>query len=121
MITVTEKAGLKIREVMNDRNKESDTALRLFIREGGCSGFSYGMAFERNPGENDQIIEAEGVQVVVDPVSAMYLKDIQLDYIENMMGGGFTIRNPGAVQTCGCGQSFRTASESGQAQPCDEE
>lgn len=121
MITITDAAGAKIKEVMAQRETDADTVLRLFVRTGGCSGFSYGLALDGNTSEDDRIIEQHGIRVAVDPVSAMYLQGVQIDYIDSVMGGGFTIRNPNAVQTCGCGQSFRTADEAGQAQPCDDD
>ncbi|HLS89453.1 MAG TPA: iron-sulfur cluster insertion protein ErpA [Sphingobacteriaceae bacterium] len=121
MITITDAAGEKIKEVMAQRNVEADTVLRLFVQTGGCSGFSYGMALGDSTSENDRIIEQHGIRVAIDPFSAAYLRGVEIDYIEGVMGGGFTIRNPNAVQTCGCGQSFRTAEDAGQAQPCDDD
>lgn len=120
MLQISELAGMKIKEVMEQREKDPDTVLRVFVRAGGCSGFSYGLAFDGNTSDNDEVFEKQGIRVVVDPASAMYLRGAQIDYIDNVMGGGFTVRNPNAVQTCGCGQSFRTADEAGQAEPCDD-
>lgn len=121
MITISDAAGEKLREVMAQRNIDADAVLRLFVQTGGCSGFSYGLALDDSTSENDRIIEQQGIRVAIDPMSAMYLRGVEIDYIDNVMGGGFTIRNPNAVQTCGCGQSFRTAEDAGQAQPCDDE
>lgn len=122
MITLTEEAGTKVKQVLAERGKDpASVALRIFVREGGCSGFSYGLKFESELGENDWVSDQHGVRVVVDPVSAMYLRGAKIDYVENLMGGGFTIINPNAQQTCGCGQSFRTAAASGKPQPCADE
>lgn len=121
MITISDAAGEKLKEVMAQRNIDADAVLRLFVQTGGCSGFSYGLALDDSTSENDRIIEQQGIRVAIDPMSAMYLRGVEIDYIDNVMGGGFTIRNPNAVQTCGCGQSFRTAEDAGQAQPCDDE
>lgn len=123
MITLTEEAGAKLKEILAQKAAEAgvETGLRVFVREGGCSGFSYGMKPETAPTENDRISMQHGVKVIIDPVSAMYLQGATIDYVENLMGGGFTIQNPNAVQTCGCGQSFRTDRESGRPQPCDDD
>lgn len=121
MITLTEEASARVKQVLAERDKDpASVALRVFVREGGCSGFSYGMKFETEPSENDHVSDQHGVRVVIDPVSAMYLRGAKVDYVENLMGGGFTIINPNAQQTCGCGQSFRTSNASGKPQPCDD-
>ena len=76
---------------------------------GGCAGFQYGMAFEKEPRPSDHVVEvAEDVRVVIDPTSAVYLAGSHIDYVDNLMGGGFRIENPNAVASCGCGHSFRT-------------
>lgn len=121
MITLTEQAGARIKQVLAQREKDPGTALRLFVHEGGCSGFHYGMQLESDPSENDRVIEQHGVRLVLDPVSAMYLQGAKMDYVENLMGGGFTIQNPNAQQTCGCGQSFRTKKTQGKPQACDDD
>lgn len=120
-VEITAAAGEKIREVLLRRNKDPEkAALRVFVREGGCSGFAYGMSIESEPGPDDLVVEQHGVRVVVDPISAAFLRGARIDYVENLMGGGFAIHNPNAVQTCGCGQSFRTAQAEGRPQRCDE-
>lgn len=119
-VIITETAGEKIREVLQKRNKDPErAALRLFVREGGCSGFSYGMAIEPEPSPDDLVVEQHGARVVIDPVSAQFLRGARIDYVENLMGGGFAIHNPNAVQTCGCGQSFRTRDAEGRVERCD--
>ncbi len=82
-------------------------ALRVFVSGGGCSGMQYGMAFEESPRDFDRVVEVEGVRLLVDPTSLMYLQGSTIDYIDSLMGGGFRIDNPNAVSTCGCGHSFR--------------
>jgi iron-sulfur cluster assembly protein len=96
-------------------------ALRVFVQGGGCSGLSYGMAFEENIYPQDRIVEADGVRLVIDPTSLMYMAGSEIDYVDSLMGGGFAIHNPNAVSTCGCGHSFRTeegADAGGQGGGC---
>lgn len=88
-------------------------ALRVFISGGGCSGYQYGMALEGQPRETDYRYSVAGIDLVVDPQSFMFLAGATIDYVEDMMGGGFKIENPNAVTTCGCGQSFKTADDPG--------
>jgi len=118
MVTLTEKAALKVKEIIAAREDKEQLALRLFVRSGGCSGFSYGLALDL-PREDDNVIESDGVKIVVDPVSAKYVKGSEIDFKEALMGGGFAISNPNAVRTCGCGSSFRTADEEGEPEMCD--
>lgn len=112
-ITLLPAAASKLKSLLTERNLTSH-GLRVFVSGGGCSGMQYGMAIEKEPGEFDTILEQEGVKVYVDPTSIMYLAGSTIDYIDNLMGGGFRIENPNAVSTCGCGHSFRT---SGSAAP----
>src|SRR5512135_1793748 len=111
IITVTPAALAVIRTLVEQRNIPG-YALRVFVSGGGCSGLQYGMAFEGNPQEFDTLVEAEGVRLVVDPTSLMYLGGSTIDFVDSLMGGGFRIDNPNAVSTCGCGHSFRTDDES---------
>jgi iron-sulfur cluster assembly protein len=106
-ITLTSTAAERIRTLMQEKELENH-ALRVFISGGGCSGYQYGMAFEGNPREDDVKIDYEDIQVVIDPMSYGHLVGSTIDYIEDLMGGGFNIENPNAVATCGCGHSFRT-------------
>ncbi|MGH9314103.1 MAG: iron-sulfur cluster insertion protein ErpA [Vicinamibacterales bacterium] len=107
MITVTQTAASKISELLAEENKQQ-AALRVFVQGGGCSGFQYGLMIDEGEGQvdTDQRIESNGVRLLVDPISARYLKGAEVDFIDNLTGGGFTIRNPNAKSTCGCGQSF---------------
>src|SRR5881628_3630269 len=117
VVTMTARAAEKLKEVIEKQGR-TDLALRVYVTPGGCSGFSYGMTFAEGIEEGDVAIENEGVRIVVDPMSAMYLKGSEIDFVDALMGGGFALRNPNAVSTCGCGQSFKTAGESGTAQAC---
>lgn len=107
LLTMTPVARDKVRELLKERNLE-DHALRVFVQGGGCSGLSYGMAFESNIYETDQVIENDGVRLVIDPTSSMYMAGAEIDFVDSLMGGGFAINNPNAVSSCGCGHSFRT-------------
>jgi len=106
MINVTEMAAGKITELLSEENK-SGSGLRVFVQGGGCSGFQYGLMIEEN-GEvaGDQVFESNGVRLYVDPISIRYLKGAEVDFVDTITGGGFTIKNPNASSTCGCGQSF---------------
>jgi len=117
MITLTESAGNKIKEMM--ANEEGAAFLRVGVKDGGCSGFSYGMGFDGEKREGDTELTQHGIPIVVDPASQKYLNGTVIDYKESMMGGGFTINNPNAVNTCGCGSSFRTAEAEGSPEKCD--
>jgi len=117
LVTMTALASTKLKEIIAKQGR-SDLALRVYVTPGGCSGFSYGMTFSEGSEEGDVVAEHEGVRVVVDPMSAMYLKGSEIDFVDALMGGGFALRNPNAVSSCGCGQSFKTADESGTAKAC---
>jgi iron-sulfur cluster assembly accessory protein len=108
MITVSEAAALKINELLQEENK-AGSGLRVFVQGGGCSGFQYGLMIEENgQGSGDQVVETRGVKLYVDPISIRYLNGAEVDFVDTTTGGGFTIKNPNAKSTCGCGQSFTT-------------
>jgi len=117
LVTMTAGAATKLKEIIAKQGRE-DLALRVYVTPGGCSGFSYGMTFAEGAEEGDTVAEQDGVRVVVDPMSAMYLKGAEIDFVDALMGGGFALRNPNAVSSCGCGQSFKTAEQSGTAKAC---
>ena len=105
MIALTDTATVKVKELM-EAEDQAELYLRVAVRPGGCSGLSYEMFFDTEKA-GDDIVEAYGdVQVVVDPASAEYLTGASLDYKDGLQGAGFTINNPNAQRTCGCGQSF---------------
>jgi iron-sulfur cluster assembly protein/iron-sulfur cluster insertion protein len=105
VITLTDSAAKKVKELV-EAEGNSELALRVAVRPGGCSGFSYEMFFDSDFAEDDQKVEFSGVKVVVDSASLQYLNGASLDYKEGLMGAGFTINNPNTTRTCGCGQSF---------------
>lgn len=106
MITLTDTAANKVKELL-DAEGASDLALRVAVRPGGCSGFSYEMFFDGDIAGDDQQAEySDGVRVVVDPASAQLLQGATLDYKDGLNQSGFAITNPNASRTCGCGQSF---------------
>lgn len=106
-ISVTDTAAGKVTQLLSEENK-STAGLRVFVQGGGCSGFQYGLMIEDSAGdaETDQIFDSNGVKIFVDPISARYLAGAEVDFVDNLTGGGFTIKNPNAKTTCGCGQSF---------------
>jgi len=105
-ITVTEAAATKIKELLSEEGK-AESGLRVFVQGGGCSGFQYGLMIEEGgAGVGDHAFESNGVKLFVDPVSISYLKGAEVDFVDTITGGGFTIKNPNATSTCGCGQSF---------------
>jgi len=105
LINVSPSAATKINELLAEEGKVG-SGLRVFVQGGGCSGFQYGLMIEESGGAGDQVIESSGVRLFVDPVSVSYLKGAEVDFVETVTGGGFTIKNPNAVSTCGCGSSF---------------
>lgn len=117
VVTLTARATDKLKAIITEQGRDG-LALRVYVTPGGCSGFSYGMTFAEEFDAEDAVIEHEGVRVVVDPMSAMYLKGSEIDFVDALMGGGFALRNPNAVSSCGCGQSFKTAGDTGTAKAC---
>ena len=107
MINVSETAASKINELLAEEGK-TGSGLRVFVQGGGCSGFQYGLMIDEGEGDaaTDAVIESNGVKLLVDPISARYLRGAEVDFVDNITGGGFTIKNPNATSTCGCGQSF---------------
>ncbi|PZE21308.1 iron-sulfur cluster insertion protein ErpA [Paenibacillus xerothermodurans] len=119
MIKISESASDKIKELL--ANEETpDLFLRLSVKAGGCSGFSYGMGFDDKLADTDKFFELNGLRVVVDEESARYLYGVEIDFKDTGMGGGFTIENPNAVATCGCGSSFKMKDEEGVVEKCDD-
>jgi iron-sulfur cluster assembly protein len=106
-LTFSEAGARKAAELIKKSGKEN-AAIRVYVKSGGCSGYSYGMAIDDRALEGDQLIEDQGVKMLVDKMSWPLLKGSQVDYVENMMGGGFNVVNPNATSSCGCGHSFRT-------------
>jgi len=105
MVLITPTAALKVNEIRNAEAIEPTMALRLRVVGGGCAGFSYDLYFD-DTGEVDRQFEIQGVKVVVDEMSLMYLVGTEIDYVEGLQGAGFKFNNPNVKSTCGCGSSF---------------
>ncbi len=114
ILSVTPSAVGVIRNLLQQRNIPNHS-LRVFVSGGGCSGMQYGMAFEETPKEFDKVVSVDGVSLLVDSTSLMYLQGATIDYVDSLMGGGFRIDNPNAVSSCGCGSSFRTSNSEGES------
>ena len=117
MISISEPASSQLRTMMEQQGL-TDLGLRVFVAPGGCSGFQYGMKFEDSAMDGDEVSAQEGIQLYVDEFSAQYLEGAEIDYLDSLMGGGFTVHNPNAVTNCSCGQSFTSASGDGAPRPC---
>jgi len=117
VLSLTDAAAAKLAELTKEETNP-DVGLRVYVYSGGCSGYRYGMMLEDAPTAEDKILEANGVKVYVDGNSIDLLQGSQIDYVDTLMGAGFTVNNPNAVSGCGCGSSFRTADDSGQARSC---
>jgi iron-sulfur cluster assembly protein/iron-sulfur cluster insertion protein len=105
MLTLTDTASHKVKELIQAEGND-ELALRVAVRPGGCSGYSYEMYFDKDFTPDDNVVEAGGIKVVVDSASAPLLKGASLDYKDGLQGAGFAINNPNATRSCGCGQSF---------------
>ncbi|WP_338471933.1 iron-sulfur cluster assembly accessory protein [Niallia sp. XMNu-256] len=116
-VKITEAAALQIKDMMK-QNEEEGSFLRVAVNGGGCSGLTYGMGFVPEAEENDLTFQLQGLQVVVNKDDAAILSGTVIDYKETLMGGGFTIDNPNAIASCGCGSSFRTATAAGTPEEC---
>ncbi len=106
-MTFTEAGAAKAAELVGKSGKDN-AAIRIFIKSGGCSGYGYGMAIDDRTLEGDRMFEDQGVRMIIDERSWPLLRGSEVDYVENMMGGGFSVNNPNATSNCGCGSSFRT-------------
>jgi len=105
MITITDSAVAKIKDILAEENNPN-IKLRVFVQGGGCSGFQYGFTLDEEQAEDDWDIESGGVNVLVDSMSGGYLQGAVIDYKDSAMGSSFSISNPNAETTCGCGSSF---------------
>jgi iron-sulfur cluster assembly protein len=106
-VTLTEKAATEIKSLF-ERQGIENAALRVFVSGGGCSGLQYGMAIADEVEEGDVELEQHGVRILVDSLSMNYISGASVDYVDDVMGGGFKIDNPNAARSCGCGSSFST-------------
>lgn len=117
IVTITDAAALQIKDMMKN-NGEETAYLRVAVHGGGCSGLSYGMGFTHEVEKDDVQLSQHDINIVVDQESIGVLKGTVIDYKQSLMGGGFTIENPNAIASCGCGSSFRTAQNSGKPEEC---
>jgi iron-sulfur cluster assembly accessory protein len=104
-LSLTDRAGAKIKALL-DRDSRTGDGLRVSVTDGGCSGFSYKLDFEKEQKAGDIVLQLDGLKIYVDPASAPYLKGTVIDYVAGLYGGGFKFTNPNATATCGCGTSF---------------
>jgi len=113
MIQLTTAAASKVKGILEQEKANiPQGGLRIYVQGGGCSGFQYGMVLDE-AADGDEIFDVDGVKVIVDPMSLRYLEGAQVDYKEDLMGGGFAIKNPNATSTCGCGHSFQAGEGAG--------
>lgn len=116
VITISEAGAKKAQSILANGGKEN-AGVRVFIKSGGCSGYQYGMAIDDRELEGDTIVYDRDVKLIVDQASLALLRGSEVDFVDNLMGGGFTVNNPNATSSCGCGHSFRT---DGAAAPAGE-
>lgn len=117
LVSMTEAAAAKVQE-LRSREGKADAALRLFVKSGGCSGYSYGLAFDDKFAEDDRVEDHAGVPIVIDAFSAQHVAGAEIDYVDSLMGSGFAINNPNAVSSCACGSSFNTDGSPAKAGGC---
>lgn len=108
MVTLTPAAAEKLSGILSEKGMAESHALRVFVKGGGCGGMQYGMTFDDQVREGDKEDTQHGLRILVDETSMFYIEGANIDYVDNLMGGGFHIDNPQAVSSCGCGSSFRT-------------
>ncbi len=106
MIELTERAADEVRQIVKEKGFSEDTALRLGVAGGGCSGFEYVLDFTSDVKDSDTVMESQGLRVVVDEKSLSYLQGLKIDFNESLLNRGFKFSNPNASGTCGCGTSF---------------
>ena len=108
MVTLTDIAATKVKELMNGQADSPDAGLRVAVRGGGCSGFQYALAFDEKR-DGDEVFEHNDIRLLVDSESLEFVDGSEVDYVESLQGAGFSVNNPKVIAACGCGQSFRTA------------
>ncbi len=117
LVVLSEAAAGKLQALV-EAEQNPQMGLRVYVYSGGCSGFRYGMMLEDQPSSEDITIQSRGINVYVDKQSTQYLGGAEIDYLDTLMGAGFTVNNPNAVSACGCGSSFRTADSEGSPGGC---
>ncbi len=116
VVTMTAAAAEKVHELLKQEN-DPTLGLRIFVAGGGCSGLQYGMTLDEEQ-DGDTIVSMNNVRVFIDDMSLGYINGSEVDYVDSLMGAGFTVNNPNAVSSCGCGHSFKTADGGGEARSC---
>ncbi|HET7677563.1 MAG TPA: iron-sulfur cluster insertion protein ErpA [Candidatus Limnocylindrales bacterium] len=117
LLRLSDAAAGKLRELTAEEQNPA-VGLRVYVYSGGCSGFRYGMMLEDQPTAEDVTVESQGIKVYVDGASTQYIAGSEIDYVDTLMGAGFTVNNPNAISACGCGSSFRTADSAGSPGGC---
>jgi len=117
LVVLSDAAAGKLADLVAAENNPA-IGLRVYVYSGGCSGFRYGMMLEDQPSGEDVTVESKGIKVYVDQQSTQYIAGSEIDYLDTLMGAGFTVNNPNAVSACGCGSSFRTADSAGSPGGC---
>ena len=117
VVSLTDAAVSKLQELTAAETNPA-IGLRVYVYSGGCSGYRYGMMLEDAPTTDDNVLSANGVRVYIDNNSVPLIQGSEIDYVDTLMGAGFTVNNPNAVSGCGCGSSFRTAEDAGTARSC---
>ncbi|MCH7323027.1 MULTISPECIES: HesB/IscA family protein [Solibacillus] len=118
VVILTEAASFQVKEMMA-HNEEEHASLRVAVKGGGCSGLSYGMAFDNDVNEDDFTDNQFGIRILVSKDDAGILQGTKIDFKQSLMGGGFTIDNPNALASCGCGTSFKAAARPAEPQSCE--
>jgi iron-sulfur cluster assembly protein len=116
-LSLTPEAIAQLRNLLAQESNPA-LGLRVFVNGGGCSGLQYGMALDDEVRSEDEVIEQDGIRVIVDDWSANYVRGAEIDYVSGLMGAGFTVHNPNAVHSCSCGHSFDTGEDAGTAKAC---
>ena len=117
VVSLTDAAALKLAELTKEETSP-EIGLRVYVYSGGCSGYRYGMMLEDAPTADDNVLSANGVRVYIDNNSVPLIQGSQIDYVDTLMGAGFTVNNPNATSGCGCGSSFRTDTDAGSPKGC---
>jgi iron-sulfur cluster assembly accessory protein len=117
LVVLSDSAAGKLQALV-EAEQNPQMGLRVYVYSGGCSGFRYGMMLEDQPSSEDVTVESKGIKVYVDKQSTQYLLGSEIDYLDTLMGAGFTVNNPNAVSACGCGSSFRTSDSAGAPGAC---
>jgi iron-sulfur cluster assembly protein len=117
IVSLTDAAAAKLRELTKEETSP-EIGLRVYVYSGGCSGYRYGMMLEDQPTADDNVLATNGLRVYIDANSVPLISGSSIDYVDTLMGAGFTVSNPNATSGCGCGSSFRTSDDGGAPKAC---